>query len=142
LIGWHILLTVPNEERRAADRLRRFGMPTYWPNYSVTVRLRAGLSRNKLCAMIPGYLFLPTTPLRPDAWRIIGDTASVRGFLRNSNAPAVLTSDQMQDVMFAEARLNEPAPKVVNQHDFRVGQRAVFGQHILAVGRRDRTCTE
>jgi transcription antitermination factor NusG len=77
--------------------------------------------------MIPGYLFLPVSPMRDDGWMIVHDTPTIRGFIRDSNRmPAVMSNKDMQDVMCAEARLNSTMPDEPGAPQFKIGEKVKY----------------
>lgn len=106
---WHILLVEPNREKKSADWLkRRSNISVYFPNYTRHTKQRGHLTRPKLCACIPGYLFIPEVVATPH-WSIIRDTPGIRSYVRDSKGePARVTAGHIEVIRQIEAKLNLP----------------------------------
>ncbi len=114
--AWHVLLTHPREERKAAASLTGHRIKVYLPE--ITQRKKHGrrmIERDE--PMMPGYLFIPASYAIP--WRRIRSTPGIRfqsggsPALMNAGRPARIPDCVMQGVMAKEAKLHkglEPLP--------------------------------
>lgn len=105
---WHILLAEPNKEKKCADWLYRRSVSVYLPTYTKQSRQRGHLTRAKLYAAIPGYLFVPEVVATPH-WPTIRDTPGIRSYVRNSEGqPAIVSAGHIEVIRQIEAKLNLP----------------------------------
>ncbi len=105
---WHILLAEPNREKKCADWLLRRKLSVYLPTYTKQARQRGHLTRAKLYACIPGYLFIPEVVATPH-WPTIRDAPGIRSYVRDSNKePARVSAGHIEVIRQIEAKLNLP----------------------------------
>lgn len=100
---WHVLITAPNEEKRAAAHLaqRRFGV--YQPRYERKIRDRAGnLNHLRQAALLPNYLLVFTWDIDRH-WRRIRACPGVINALRGGNGhPAIVPQSMILRLLNAE----------------------------------------
>lgn len=132
---WYAVIIRSGRERDAADGFRREGVTAYWPNYNK--RVDAG-GRNTLfhrrrailTAIIPGYLFSPTSDgdaFWPAAQRVPGFLNVVRGF---GGEVSIMNRADIDIIREIEAAQNLPPP-IRPEHNFKPGQKVRFVDDIL-----------
>lgn len=129
---WHALLVPPNREVKAAEWLQRFMLVVYLPTYTKQVcrSRRSRLHVARLCAAIPGMLFVPVEALDVERRDEVFDYARVRGFMRSSDGlPQIIRKAQIEQIRLLEAKLNLP-PEAKGVF-FKRGQAVRFTSDIL-----------
>lgn len=130
---WHALLVEPNRETKAADWLKRVNVFAYLPTFTKQIRhdARQRSHRAKLCAALPGMIFIPQDmmdiPRRDEVFKY----AHVNGYIRASDRkPKMIAKADIELIRLMEAKLNLPpeAKGVL----FRVGQRVTFTDNLYA----------
>lgn len=122
---WYIMLTAPNREQKAAERLERLHVPIYLPMFTKQVNGRGRLHLPRLCAVIPGMLLAPCEIASLDNRDDALEWAGVLDFIRTGDGlPYVTTKDDVERIRIMEAKLNLPpeAKGVL----FKVGQAVRF----------------
>ncbi len=93
---WHIVLTRPRQEQRAANNLASQGGQVYLPMLEVE-RIRNGKRILQQEPLFPGYLFLHTEVDNPLLGKV-RSTFGVRGLLRFGDAPVTVADALIQDI--------------------------------------------
>jgi transcription antitermination factor NusG len=109
---WHGLLVPPNAERKAADWLKRVNVFAYWPTFVKQCRSggrRPHIQRAKLCAAIPGMIFIPQEMMDMERRDEVFDYAGVRGYIRTTDgSPKPIAKADIELIRLMEAKLNLP----------------------------------
>jgi len=130
---WHGLLVQPNSERKAADWLRRVNVYPYVPTFTKQVRcgVRSRAHRAKLCAALPGMIFIPQEMMDMPRRDEVFDYAGVRGYIRTTDgSPKPISKADIELIRLMEAKLNLP-PEAKGTF-FKVGQGVQFTGDILS----------
>lgn len=110
---WHALLVEPNSERRSAEVLKRYHLISYLPMFERSVRCKGKAHRKRMCAVIPGMLFIPTDFMEIEFRDVAFDQAKVRGFLRKTGGlPALISKADIEMIRVMEAKCNLPSGAV------------------------------
>lgn len=119
---WHVLVAIPQQERKAADWLKAARLSVYFPNSVKQVCNRRGLRRSVLSALVPGYLFLAVRP-GTDLNGIVERIPGLAGYLRDeASNPAVMREKALDKIRELEATHYVPETGKI-AHAFKVGQR-------------------
>lgn len=129
---WLAVLVEPNREKKAADWLERLKVPVYLPQFARQRRARGRQHAVRMCAVLPGMLFVPNILMENDRHEEIFDYAHVRGFIRSSNGQlANISNGDIDIIRQIEAKLNAPPAKIV-PIQFKVGQAVRFRNDLYA----------
>lgn len=121
--SWYVLLTLPGQDRRAAEWMEKTKQAIYWPHYDKRVQRRSGQRTTRTCPIIPGYLFAAAALGRlPDYHRC----DFIRGFLVNDGKAATVEERDIQAIRTIEGQLNLPPSNVEWTWQPAVGQRVRF----------------
>lgn len=124
---WHALLVEPNRETKAADWLMRVNVFAYLPTFTKQIRhgARQRSHRARLCAALPGMIFIPQEMTDIPRREEVFEYAHVHGFLSGvEGKPKVISKADIELIRLMEAKLNLPpeAKGVL----FKLGQRVSF----------------
>lgn len=103
---WYVVVTGPNREERAAERLTARGLTVYWPKAKRTIRLKHRRNLNGAPETVerpafPRYLFVAILSGLA-VWRTILDTPGVLGILHWGEAPLRVRGGLIEAVQVAE----------------------------------------
>lgn len=121
-LRWHVLLTEPSCELKAAHRLTRVGFKPYVPLFTKTVAYRINtmfgrqLRERKITrSLFPGYLFIPLNM----AWEFgaiwttpglrTGSQQNSSPFLKINDRHAIVSNEDIEKMRKVEAALANPA---------------------------------
>lgn len=133
MAGWYVVNTLPHQERRADENLRRQKFSTLLP---VTKRTRRHARKmdTVLSPMFPGYLFVQLD-LKTQAWSSINGTFGVKRLLSNGLQPTQISSEfvsALQDTIDDEGIAAVPAPALQPGQEVRISS-GPFADCIAAV---------
>jgi transcription antitermination factor NusG len=119
---WHVLMTQPQQERKAADWLRSAHHSVYFPNFVEQVKSRKGLRRSIIRPIVIGYLFLAVRP-GTDLNRVVERIPGLVGYLRDeASHAAVIREREILKIRELEATHFVPETGKI-AHAFKIGQR-------------------
>jgi hypothetical protein len=129
---WHALTVEPNGERKSAELLRKVGVHVYLPTYSKKICRRGAIGGRRLCAVMPGLLFVPQEMMQIRRRDEIMKHAHIRGYLRAAGGYlARIRKDQIEVIREIEAKLNIVV-SLTKKPEFKIGQRVRFLKDIYA----------
>lgn len=82
---WYVVNTLPNQERRAEENLRRQGFEPWVPQLR-KLRRHARRTDSVIVPLFPGYLFV-SFDVESDRWRSVNGTFGVVRLLCNGETP-------------------------------------------------------
>lgn len=136
--NWAALVARPGFEQKAAEWLKNWHLPAYWPCYvkSVntgrkTVSGKAG-RRPQYMPIMPGYVFIAlAVGSQANPWALAHHVPGIIGYLRDGTGePATMSDDDILVIRTIEGRLNLPFdPKTA--HRFKVGDKVRFADDLL-----------
>jgi transcription antitermination factor NusG len=126
---WHALLVESNREERSANWLAKVHVHVYLPTFSKVVRRSRSVSMRRLCAAIPGMLFVPQEMMQISRRSEVFEYAHVRGYIRTADGnPKMLPKSDIELIRLMEAKLNLP-PEAKGVF-FKIGQRVRFSSDV------------
>lgn len=108
---WHAMLVQPSREQRSAEWLKQFGMYAYLPTFTKQCKRGRGsrVQFARLCACIPGMIFIPVEMLDVERRDEKLEWAHVRGFIKSADGlPARIRKSDIELIRKMEAKLNLP----------------------------------
>ncbi|MEM8971470.1 MAG: transcriptional activator RfaH [Pseudomonadota bacterium] len=131
--GWYVVNTLPHQETRADQNLRRQEFTTLLP---VTKRTRRHARKmdTVLSPLFPGYLFVQLD-LKRQAWSSINGTFGVKRLLSNGLVPTEISSDfvaALRETIDENGIAAVPAPELQPGQQVRIAS-GPFADCIAAV---------
>lgn len=133
MAGWFVVNTLPHQEARADQNLRRQNFTTLLP---VTQRTRRHARKmdTVLSPLFPGYLFVQLD-LKKQAWSSINGTFGVKRLLSNGSQPTEIATDfvtALQETIDDDGIAAVPAPALQPGQQVRIAS-GPFADCIAAV---------
>lgn len=110
-LSWYVVLTLPRDEIRTANRLCDEHFPVYCPQFLRSVKVNAIKRVRRAFPLFPGYIFV-RFDAASDRWSLIPQTEGVRRVLMFNEKPVPVVEDAMQRVRDREAEENSGKRKL------------------------------
>lgn len=122
---WNVLIAKMGREFKSAEMLIALNVLCYLPMFMKCVRHRGRNKPGRLCAVVPGLLFVPIEMLDIPRLEDVFEHANVRGYMPGpSGDPVKLSKAEVEMIRIMEAKLNLP-PRAKGVL-FKIGQRVRF----------------
>jgi transcription antitermination factor NusG len=109
--AWYVLLTLPGNDKRAADWMEKTKQAIYWPHFCKTVAMRSGKRVGRVYSVVPGYVFAAGALGKfPDIERC--PYLREPRFLISDGRAALVPERDIQAIRSFEAKLNLPLSDV------------------------------